>query len=220
VGADLIRVVIVDEEPAARRRLRATLDSADGIVVVDEASGETGAVRAVVRHLPDVVGIVLRTPGGDGLMAIEQINALREPPAVVVLTTLDADHHLIGALRAGAIGGLPKSAPPDKLFDLVRVAAVGHTVLSPAATKWLVASATERQTTRDHRFALVGELTERETEVLVGLGVGLSNAQIAQRLHLSETTVKSYVSRLLVKLDCANRTQAGLLAFKAGLCPS
>ena len=159
----------------------------------------------------------LRMPGTDGLTAIERIGKLPDPPAVVVLTTFDADQYVLRALRAGASGFLVKSTPPEDMIGLVRVAAEGHTVLSPAAARRLIAASADSHSARDRARQLAASLTERETEVLACLGEGLSNAQIAARLYLSEATVKGYVSRMLVKLDCANRTQAGLLAHDAGL---
>ena len=171
----------------------------------------------MIRNRPDVVLMDLRMPGVDGLTAIERIGQLAAPPAVVVLTTFDADQYVLRALRAGAAGFLVKSTPPEDLIGLVRVAAEGHTVLSPAAARRLIAASADSQQARDRARRLAGTLTERETEVLAGLGEGLSNAQIAARLYLSEATVKGYVSRMLDKLGCANRTQAGLLAHDAGL---
>ncbi|HEY1700053.1 MAG TPA: response regulator transcription factor [Trebonia sp.] len=153
----------------------------------------------------------------DGLTAIGRISELASPPVVVVLTTFDADQYVLRALRAGAAGFLVKSAPPADLMGLVRVAADGHTVLSPAAARRLIAAPADRQPARDRARKLLGTLTEREAEVLGCLGEGLSNVQIASRLYLSEATVKGYVSRMLVKLGCANRTQAGLLAHDAGI---
>jgi DNA-binding NarL/FixJ family response regulator len=155
----------------------------------------------------------------DGLTAIERIGELASPPAVVVLTTFDADRYVLRALRAGAAGFLVKSTPPDDLISLVRVAAEGHTVLSPAAARRLIAASSDSQPARDRARQLTGSLTDREREVLACLGEGMSNAQIAARLYLSEATVKGYVSRMLDKLGCANRTQAGLLAHDAGLTP-
>jgi DNA-binding NarL/FixJ family response regulator len=136
---------------------------------------------------------------------------------VVALTTFDADQYVLRALRAGAAGFLVKSTPPEELIWLVRVAADGNMVLSPAAARRLVAASADRHSTRQRARELVESLTERELEVLACLGEGLSNAQIAKRLYLSEATVKGYVSRMLDKLGCANRTQAGLLAHDAGL---
>jgi DNA-binding NarL/FixJ family response regulator len=168
--------------------------------------------------VPDVVVVDLRDLGTGGLVLIERISSLEESPAIVALTAVGKDPDMVGALRAGAIGCLPKSTPPEQLAGLVRAVAAGHTVLSLAATRRLVRSAARRQADQDRRLALVGKLSERELEILAALGEGLSNARIARRLHLRQTTVKSYVSMILDKLDCNNRTQAGLLALAAGLC--
>jgi DNA-binding NarL/FixJ family response regulator len=197
--------------------LRTILSSADDIEVVDEANDGAAAVEAVIRHKPDVVLMDLRMPGVDGLTAIDRIGQLPDRPAVVALTTFDADSYVIRALRAGASGFLIKSTPPEDLISLVRVAADGHTVLSPAATRRLVAAQADDQAAKERALAKVRDLTERETEVLGCLGAGMSNAQIAKRLSLSEATVKGHVSRTLDKLRCDNRTQAGLLAHDAGL---
>ncbi|ADD41656.1 response regulator transcription factor [Stackebrandtia nassauensis] len=213
----MIRVVVVDDEPMVCAHLRTILGSANDIEVIDTALDGAAGVEAVVRHRPDVVLMDLRMPGVDGLTAIERIAKLPEPPKVVALTTFDADHYVLRALRAGAMGFLVKSTPPEDLIGLVRVAADGHVVLSPVAARRMVAASADEQSTRDELRSLVGELTERETEVLARLGEGLSNAEIGKRLYLSEATVKGYVSRLLLKLGCDNRTQAGLLARDAGL---
>jgi DNA-binding NarL/FixJ family response regulator len=217
MAADEIKVLVVDDEPMVCAHLRTILGSAPDITVVDAAHDGAAAVEAVLRFSPDVVLMDLRMPGVDGLTAIEHIAGLPSPPVVVALTTFDADQYVIRSLRAGAAGFLLKSTPPEDLISLVRVAADGHTVLSPAATQRLVAASATEQAARDKALSLVTDLTEREVDVLTCLGEGLSNAQIATRLHLSEATVKGYVSRMLVKLDCANRTQIGLLAYDAGL---
>jgi DNA-binding NarL/FixJ family response regulator len=213
----VVRVVVVDDEPMVCAHLRTILGSADDIEVVGEAYDGASGVETVVRNRPDVVLMDLRMPGVDGLTAIERIGKLAGPPAVVVLTTFDADQYVLRALRAGAVGFLVKSTPPEDLIGLVRVAAEGHTVLSPIAARRLVAASADSQPARERAKKLVGTLTERETEVLACLGEGMSNAQIAARLYLSEATIKGYVSRMLDKLGCANRTQAGLLAHDAGL---
>ncbi|HEX2132258.1 MAG TPA: response regulator transcription factor [Actinophytocola sp.] len=213
----MIRVVVVDDEPMVCAHLRVILGAAADVEVVADARDGAEGVEAVVRHRPDVVLMDLRMPGVDGLAAIDRIATLPAPPPVVALTTFDADSYVLRALRAGAAGFLLKSTPPEDLVELVRVAAAGHTVLSPAATARLVdASADGRRRGEDAR-ARLRELTERELEVLTLLGRGLSNADIGRALFLSEATVKSYVSRMLVKIDCRNRTQAGLLAREAGL---
>ena len=213
----MVRVVVVDDEPMVCAHLRTILGSADDIEVVGEAYDGAAGVETVVRNRPDVVLMDLRMPGVDGLTAIERIAKLADPPAIVVLTTFDADQYVLRALRAGAVGFLVKSTPPEDLIGLVRVAAEGHTVLSPIAARRLVAASADSQPARDRAKKLVATLTERETEVLACLGEGMSNAQIAARLYLSEATVKGYVSRMLDKLGCANRTQAGLIAHDAGL---
>jgi DNA-binding NarL/FixJ family response regulator len=215
----MIRVVVVDDEPMVCAHLRTILGSAPDIEVVDEAHDGAAGVEAVVRSRPDLVLMDLRMPGTDGLTAIERLGKLAGPPAIVVLTTFDADQYVLRALRAGAAGFLVKSTPPQDLIGLVRVAAEGHTVLSPIAARRLISASADREPARESARRLVDALTEREAEVLACLGAGLSNAQIAGRLYLSEATVKGYVSRMLVKLGCANRTQAGLLAHDAGLAP-
>ncbi len=213
----MIRVVVVDDEPMVCAHLRTILGSAPDIDVVDEGHDGAAGVQAVVRSRPDVVLMDLRMPGVDGITAIERIGKLQARPVVVVLTTFDADQYVLRALRAGAAGFLVKSTPPEDLIGLVRVAAEGNTVLSPAAARRLIAASADSQPARDKARELVADLTERETEVLACLGEGLSNAQIAGRLYLSEATVKGYVSRMLDKLGVANRTQASLLAHDAGL---
>jgi DNA-binding NarL/FixJ family response regulator len=213
----VVRVVVVDDEPMVCAHLRTILGSAGDVEVVDEAHDGAAGVEAVVRSQPDVVLMDLRMPGVDGLTAIERIGKLAHPPAVVVLTTFDADQYVLRALRAGAAGFLVKSTPPEDLIGLVRVAAEGHTVLSPIAARRLIAASSDGASARERARQLAQSLTEREAEVLACLGEGLSNAQIGARLFLSEATIKGYVSRMLDKLGCANRTQAGLIAHDAGL---
>jgi DNA-binding NarL/FixJ family response regulator len=211
----MTRVLVVDDERMVCAHLRTILTAAPGIEVVGEAYDGADAVEAAVRLRPDVVLMDLRMPGVDGLTAIERIATLPAPPRVVALTTFDLDEYVLRALRAGAVGFLLKSTSPEDLVDLVRVAAAGHTVLSAVPAQRLVGNTADAERARD----LVASLTEREVEVLESLGAGRSNQQIARRLHLSEATVKGYVSRLLVKLGCDNRTEAALLAHDAGLRP-
>ncbi|MFD7014615.1 response regulator [Streptomyces sp. NPDC059928] len=214
------RIVVVDDEPMVCVFLRTILDSAQDLEVVGMAHDGAAGIEAVRRSRPDVVLMDLRMPGMDGLAAIERINQLAQPPNIVVLTTFDADQYVLRALRAGATGFLVKSTPPEELIGLVRTAAQGHTVLSPSAARRLIAASTDSLSARDRARELVASLTEREIEVLAGLGAGLSNAQIAARLFLSEATIKGYVSRMLDKLGCVNRTQAGLIAHDAGIIGS
>jgi DNA-binding NarL/FixJ family response regulator len=213
----MVTVLVVDDEPMVCAHLRTILGSAPDIDVVAEAHDGAAGVEAAVRTRPDVVLMDLRMPVMDGIAAIERIVKMTDPPVVVVLTTFDADQYVLRALRAGAAGFLVKSTPPTDLIGLVRVAAEGHMVLSPAAARRLIAASADSQPARERARRQVSSLTEREVEVLAGLGEGLSNSQIATRLYLSEATVKGYVSRVLDKLALDNRTQAGLLAHDAGI---
>ncbi|MFG1606184.1 response regulator [Actinoplanes sp. NPDC049265] len=212
-----IRVVIVDDEPMVVRLLTTIVEAAPDLEVAGTAADGAEAAALVERERPDIVLMDLRMPGVDGLAATARIRARPDPPIVVVLTTFDADGLVIEALRAGADGYLVKSTPPGELVDLVRVAARGHTVLSPVAKDGLLSASAAVRDERRRARARLSELTGREREVLAAIGDGLSNAQIAARLYLSEATVKGYVSGVFDKLGCANRTQAGLLAKQAGL---
>ncbi|MEJ2886209.1 response regulator transcription factor [Actinomycetospora aeridis] len=212
----MIRVLVVDDEPMVCTHLTTILGTGE-ITVVGAAHDGAEALEQVVRHRPDVVLLDIRMPGVDGLTALGHIAALDDRPAVVVLTTFDVDAYVLQALASGAQGFLLKSTPPDDLRRLVAVAADGHTVLSPEAARRLAVASSREDRTRETARARIRDLADRETEVLTALGEGLSNAAIGARLHLSEATVKGYVSRLMERLDCDNRTQAGLLAFAAGL---
>ncbi|MFI6292148.1 response regulator [Nonomuraea sp. NPDC050790] len=214
-SARMIRVLLVDDDPMVRGHLRTILGSSPEIEVVGEARDGAEAVEEVLRGRPDVVLMDLRMPGVDGVTATGEISALAEPPTVIALTTFDSDTHVRAALAAGASGYLVKTTPAEDLLNLIRVAADGHVVMSPIAARRLVSRAERGESAR----AKVGELAEREREVLACLGEGLTNPEIARRLFLSETTVKSYVSRLLAKLGLTHRTQAALLAHQAGLLP-
>jgi DNA-binding NarL/FixJ family response regulator len=215
----VVRVVVVDDEPMVCAHLRTILGSAGDIEVVDEAHDGAAGIEVVLRSKPDVVLMDLRMPVMDGITAIRRIGQFPDPPVVVVLTTFDADQYVLRALRAGAAGFLVKSTPPEDLKALVRVAAQGNMVLSPSAARRLISASADSQAARERARQLAATLTDREAEVLACLGLGMSNAQVAAHLYLSEATVKGYVSRVLVKLECANRTQAGLMAHDAGLVP-
>jgi DNA-binding NarL/FixJ family response regulator len=215
----VIRVLVVDDERLVCAHLRTILSAAADIEVVAEAYDGAEAVEAVLRYRPDLVLMDLRMPGVDGLTAIEQIRHLTPRPTVVALTTFDQDGYVLRAMRAGVAGYLLKDTAPDDLVDLVRVAAGGHVVLSPTVASRLVTAPQGTLDARARARSMLAELTTRETEVLACLGLGMSNLQIGQRLRLSEATVKGHISRLLVKLRCANRTQASLLARDAELSP-
>jgi len=215
----MIRVLLVDDERLVCAHLRTILGTARDIEVVGEAYDGAEAVEAVLRYRPDLVLIDLHMPGVDGLTAIERIAQLTPRPAVVALTTFDLDGYVLRAMRAGAAGYLLKDTAPNDLVDLVRVAAGGHLVLSPSPARRLVGASEDTLSAQDRARARLTGLTTRESEVLACLGIGMSNQQIGRRLYVSEATVKGHISRLLVKLACANRTQAGLLARDAGLLP-
>ncbi len=214
-----IRVLLVDDEELVRFGLRTVLEAAGDVDVVGEAGDGAAAVAAARELRPDVVLTDIRMPGTDGLTATREILALPDPPQVAVLTTFHVDEYVYAALAAGAAGFLLKDTPPREIAAAVRAVADGTATLSPAVTAGLIASYVDRRTVPKRTEALqrVARLSEREREVLSMLGSGESNAELARRLFVSEATVKTYVSRLLTKLDLANRTQAAILAHEAGL---
>ncbi|WP_164701346.1 response regulator transcription factor [Modestobacter sp. KNN46-3] len=216
---DPVRVLLVDDEELVRFGLRTVLESSGGFEVVGEAGDGAAGVRAARELRPDVVLIDVRMPVLDGLAATEQILALPQSPQVAVLTTFHQDEYVYAALAAGAAGFLLKDTPPREIAAAVRAVADGTATLSPAVTTTLIDSYVRRRSAPRRAEALrrVETLTDREREVLALLGRGDSNAEVAGRLFVSEATVKTYVSRLLTKLDLANRTQAAILAHEAGL---
>ena len=215
----MIRVLLVDDEELVRFGLRTVLEAAGDFTVVGEAGNGADGVAAAEELRPDVVLMDIRMPVMDGLTATEQILALPDPPQVAVLTTFHVDEYVYAALAAGAAGFLLKDTPPRQIAAAVRAVADGTASLSPAVTTTLIESYVERKAVPRRVEALrkVEGLSDREREVLVLLGSGESNAELARRLFVSEATVKTYVSRLLTKLDIANRTQAAILAHEAGL---
>lgn len=212
-------VLIVDDDPLVRAGLAMMLGGADDITVVGEAGDGTRVLPMVDQHRPDVVLMDIRMPLMDGLSATEALRARPNAPEVLVLTTFDADHHVLRALRAGAAGFLLKDTPPWEIVDAVRQVARGLPVLSPAVTRRLIARVSEsdhdsRQVVARKRLAL---LNNREHAVALEVGHGRSNAEIAGRLHISVPTVKTHVSSVLTKLDLNNRVQVALLVHDAGL---
>jgi len=219
--ADLIRVLVVDDDPLVRAGLALILGAGPDIDVVGEAADGASAVHAARRLKPDVVLMDIRMPGVDGLAATERLRAAGPAPAVVVLTTFDTDEYVLRALRLGANGFLLKDTPPAEILAAVRRVAAGEQMLSPAVVTRLIAhvvrdddSAERRQRVARCRAALA-TLTERERDVAVAVGEGRSNADIAGALHMSVATVKTYVSRILAKVDCANRVQLAILVHEA-----
>jgi DNA-binding NarL/FixJ family response regulator len=211
------RVVVADDQALVRAGFRMIL-TADGIDVVAEATNGAEAVDAVRRHRPDVVLMDIRMPEMDGLAATRHIlTGAGEAPRVIMLTTFDLDHYVYAALTAGASGFLLKDVTPEHLVSAVRLVRDGDAMLAPAITRRLV----ERFARRDADVPLVHRdltvLTPRELEVLGLLAHGLSNAELAGRLHLSEATVKTHVARILAKLGLRDRVQAVVIAYRTGL---
>ncbi|MCO7197095.1 response regulator transcription factor [Pseudonocardia sp. McavD-2-B] len=197
------------------------LRGADGLTVVAEAGDGAEGVALAERHRPDVVLMDIRMPGTDGLTATETLRRRPGAPQVVVLTTFDADAHVLRALRAGAAGFLLKDTPPDELVLAVRHAAAGRPVLSPEVTRRLIdrVAETDRDSTRAAARRRLERLAERERTIALDLGAGRSNAEIAARHHIGVATVKTHVSAILTKLDLNNRVQVALLVHDAGLSP-
>jgi len=218
----VISVLLVDDEELVRFGLRTVLEASGDFAVVGEAGNGADGVTAARELRPDVVLIDIRMPVMDGLTATQRILALPDPPQVAVLTTFHLDEYVYAALAAGAAGFLLKDTPPREIAAAVRAVADGTATLSPAVTATLIDSYVERKAAPRRAAALerVAALSDREREVLRLLGTGESNADLARRLYVSEATVKTYVSRLLTKLDLANRTQAAILAHEAGLLES
>jgi DNA-binding NarL/FixJ family response regulator len=209
-----LRVVIADDQPMMRAGFKAVLEAAGDIDVVGEAANGAAAVEAVKRHAPDVVLMDIRMPEMDGIEATRRMPRQR----VLILTTFGLDDYIIAALRAGASGFLLKDAPTAQVVDAVRAVASGDAVLSPAVTRQLLDQVGRRLPAPVAREdAELAQLTEREREVLRMLAAGLSNAEIADALVVSEATVKSHVSNLLGKLGLRDRVQAVIYAYETGL---
>ncbi|MET9620182.1 MULTISPECIES: response regulator transcription factor [unclassified Streptomyces] len=214
-----IRVVIADDEPLIRAGIRMILTSDPEIEVVAEAANGREAIERVRAHAAEVVLLDIQMPVLDGLSALPELRRAAPSTRVIVLTTFGERENVLRALEHGGAGFLLKDTAPAELIRAVRAAAAGDAYLSPAATRHVVDQlASGREGARAERArARVAALSEREREVLALLGEGLSNADAGRRLHMSEATVKTYVSRILAKLGCENRVQAALLARDAGL---
>jgi DNA-binding NarL/FixJ family response regulator len=215
----VISVLLVDDEALVRAGLRMILETDAELTVVGEAGDGHAALDAVRRLRPDVVLMDIRMPRLDGLAATAAIREQPQPPSVVVLTTFDSDDEVFRALEAGAIGFLLKDTPPPDLLRAIRVAAAGDAMLSPGVTRQVIHRVTAEDRTRRRRDALarLEVLTEREREVLVEIGRGRTNAEIAAGMYVSEATVKSHVTRLFEKLAATNRVQLAIAAFRAGI---
>ncbi|MFJ7208450.1 response regulator [Streptomyces sp. NPDC098789] len=214
-----IRVVIADDEPLIRAGIRMILTSAPDIEVVAEAANGREAVELARAHAPDVVLLDIQMPVMDGLAALDELARAAPSAHALILTTFGERENVLRALSHGSAGFLLKDSAPAELIGAVRAAAAGDAYLSPAATRHVVDQlASGRSAGRaEEARRRIAALSERERGVLALLGEGLSNADAGRRLHMSEATVKTYVSRILAKLGCENRVQAALLARDAGL---
>jgi DNA-binding NarL/FixJ family response regulator len=218
-AAPAIRVLLVDDDALVRSGLRMMLAGAGQIAVVGEADDGRGVLAAVDRHRPDVVLMDLRMPGLDGIGATRLVREQPDPPAVIVLTTFDADDLVMRALQAGAAGFLLKDTPPPEIVRAIELIHAGDAMLSPAVTRRLialVAGDTDAGVRHDEARTQLASLSTREHDVALAVGRGCSNADIAAELHMSVATVKAHVSRLLAKLDLDNRVQIALLVQDAG----
>ncbi|UUU32164.1 response regulator transcription factor [Streptomyces sp. CA-210063] len=213
-----IRVLIADDQQMVRQGFSVLLNTRPDIDVVGQAVHGLDAIDKVAELAPDVVLMDIRMPELGGIEATHRITTEHPHIRVLVLTTFDLDEYVYEALRAGASGFLLKDASADQLAEAVRVVAAGDALLAPGITRRLIAEFSRLGTTpRAPLKARVGDLTERETEVLTLIAQGLSNAEIAQRLVVAEQTVKTHVGRILVKLGLRDRTQAAVFAYESGL---
>jgi DNA-binding NarL/FixJ family response regulator len=209
-----LRVVIADDQPMMRAGFKAVLEATGAIEVVGEAANGEEAVAASAAHSPDVVLMDIEMPGMDGIEATRRLPRQR----VLILTTFGLDEYIVDALRAGASGFLLKDAPTQDVVDAVRSVAAGDAVLSPTVTRQLLDQVGRRLPAPVSRSPeALAELTDREREVLRMLAAGLSNAELAEALFLSEATVKTHVSNLLGKLGLRDRVQAVIYAYETGL---
>ena len=215
---ETVKVMLVDDDALVRAGLRLILSSADDIDVVGETDDGAGAVTAVRQHRPDVVLMDIRMPRMDGITATAALRALDPPPQVIVLTTFQADEHVVAALRAGASGLLVKDTPPGDILAAIRLVAAGDAIISPSVTRTLLSHfAPSDAFERRHAAAKRLEgLSDREREVATAVGAGASNAEIASMLFMSEATVKAHVSRVLSKLNLSNRVQIAILVHDGG----
>ncbi|GAA2635374.1 MULTISPECIES: response regulator [Streptomyces] len=213
-----IKVMIADDQMMVRQGFTVLLNAQPDIEVVGQAVDGADAVAKVAELAPDVVLMDIRMPGMGGIEATSVITAAPEAAVkVLVLTTFDLDEYVYEALRAGASGFLLKDASADQLAEAVRVVAAGEALLSPNITKRLITEFSRLGAPRAPSRARIEALTERETEVLSLIAQGLSNAEISEHLVLAEQTVKTHVSRILVKLGLRDRTQAAVFAYETGL---
>ncbi|HTU73423.1 MAG TPA: response regulator transcription factor [Trebonia sp.] len=216
-----IRVLLADDQPLLRRGFRMIIEAEDDLTVTGEAGDGGEAADLARRSPPDVVLMDIRMPNTDGIEATRRIVAANPAVRVLVLTTFDLDEYAFGALRVGASGFLLKDVRPAELISAIRTVAAGNAVVSPRVTRRLLEEYAQVMPVpagqQAERYPQLSALTEREGEVLQAVARGLSNAEIAAKLFVSETTVKSHVGRILAKLGLRDRIQIVVLAYEAGL---
>jgi DNA-binding NarL/FixJ family response regulator len=213
-----IRVLLVDDQALVRSGFRLILETREDIEVVGEAADGREAVALARRLVPDVILMDVRMPDVDGVEATRRLAAVGSPARVLILTTFDLDEYVYDAIRAGASGFLLKDVQPAQLVDAIRVVAGGEALLAPSVTRRLLDHfADALPSTHPAPPPELAQLTDREIEILTLLAGGLSNAELAERLFLGETTVKTHISSVLRKLGLRDRVQAVVLAYEAGL---
>jgi DNA-binding NarL/FixJ family response regulator len=212
----VITALVADDQAVVREGFAALLGTQDDMTVVATAADGAEAVRLSGEHAPDVVLMDVRMPVLDGIEATKEIATEQDGPRILILTTFDLDDYVYDALQAGASGFLLKDVPAETLFEAVRVIAGGEALLAPAITRRLIAEFA-RLRPRQVRPDALSDLTPRETEILGLVAEGLSNAEIASRLVLSDETVKTHVSHVLRKLGLRDRAQAVVVAYESGL---
>ncbi len=213
-----IRLAIVDDDALVRAGLRMILGGDAAITIVGESADGREALDMIATAAPHVVLMDIRMPRLDGLQTTKALTARADPARVIVLTTFDTDDLVLDALRHGAVGFLLKDTSPTELVDGVHRVAKGESILSPSVTAQLIAAVSSgSDDRRTHAVALLGRLTERERDVAVAVGRGLSNAEIAASLYMGVATVKTHIGRLFAKLEATNRVQIARIVHDAGL---
>ena len=212
------RILIADDQALVRAGFRKLLEAAPGIEVAGEAADGEQAVEQARRLCPDIVLMDIRMPRLDGIQATRRLtNRSKDATRVLILTTFGLDHYVYDALHAGASGFMLKDAPPEELLAAIEIVARGDALIAPAVTRSVIEEFTRRSPPQNPPLPALDELTTREREVLELLARGLSNAEIAQRLVVSDGTIKTHVAHVLSKLNLRDRVQAVILAYESGI---